>query len=303
MTNAEGNLYAFPEELKSRPLLREIQDWSYLRRRRYAWATFEPRFERFTYRYSSLDSLDHAKDILIKSHLWLSAPADFNDPFDCKAHVINEENAAKRRLKLDQILRSNEPQLNGVQRKRRVTELMARPAEEWLKIYTRATLDETKFLGVTCFSDDPRNLLMWSHYAKNHTGVCYQFETLNDIDVFSRALPVKYTKAYPTLNAFSISSKSGEDSIRMLLTKFEDWQYEKERRIVAPQGARKSLPFQPSALSGVILGAQISKDSCTEIETLVDERLRFNLPPIRIFKAIQHASAYRLTIHRRKAAS
>ena len=31
--------------------------------------------------------------------------------------------------------------------------------------------------GVCCFSEHPNNILMWSHYAKNHQGICLGFDT------------------------------------------------------------------------------------------------------------------------------
>ena len=65
---------------------------------------------------------------------------------------------------------------------------------------------------IACFSDSYRNSSMWSHYAGNHEGICFQFKT-NDQKHFNvlkhkglkspYALhPLKYKKNHPELNFF-----------------------------------------------------------------------------------------------------
>lgn len=294
-----NDFYEFPEGLEASEFLLGIEKLPYRVRRTYCWENLEPRIERFTYKYSSLNplseiSIDRSRDILVHSRIWLSSPEDFNDPFDCQAQISDEPSATKRRKKVDQLLRKFEPNLNGSQRKRRVDQMMTRPAAEWFKVIKASLQEETKSLGVTCFSDDPRGLLMWSHYSANHTGLCYQFETLNDPALFGRALPIQYTRTYPTLNPFTYGD---DESIRMLLTKYEDWKYEKERRVIAPGGARKFMQIAPASLSGVVLGTRIRESTLQKLREILNERKTNGLPDVRIFKAKQHASSYRLTLH------
>lgn len=305
MSTATHKTYVFPSELASNDLLRQVQSLPYRERRRYAWHNFSPKFERFTYRYSFFDSnnqasVARAEDVLLRSQLWLSAPQDFNDPFDCQAEMIEEKNALKRRIKVDQILRRFEPNLSGLKRKRRVDQLMTRAPSEWFETISKVIQDDVRSLGVVCFSDNPRSLLMWSHYARNHTGICYQYESLNDLNLFVRAMQVEYTKIYPTFNAFTYRD---DDSIKMLLTKYKDWEYEKERRIVAPGGAHRYLSFSPSALTGVILGARTTDSEISALLEIIKAREAQELPRIRVFQIRQHRSSYRLTIHRKIVAS
>lgn len=195
------------------------------------------------------------------------------------------------------MIRVFKPALNRHQRKTEIDSLISRSQSEWATIAESAISEEIAKVGVTCFSDDPHNLLMWSHYSREHTGICFQFEVLRDAEVFARTLEVLYTKTYPTINFFTFDNT--KDVMRMVLAKFEDWQYESERRIVAPKGAHKWLRFNPEALSGIILGARISARSEEALRVLLHERQHAGLPPLKLYSAEQHTSAYMLKIYKK----
>ena len=100
--------------------------------------------------------------------------------------------------------------------------------------------------GVACFSEDPRNRLMWAHYADRFRGLVIGFNTLN---AFFRDVPLKrvvYTGQrviFPHLSSERCSPQkkrrnsdrrfvnllSGMDGL--LLTKHPDFKYEKEWRL------------------------------------------------------------------------
>lgn len=45
--------------------------------------------------------------------------------------------------------------------------------------------------GVTCFSKDSMSIPMWSHYAYNHEGVCFEFELSVASNDFCNMLSIK----------------------------------------------------------------------------------------------------------------
>jgi len=52
-------------------------------------------------------------------------------------------------------------------------------------------------LGIACFSEDVRSILMWSHYAENHTGFCLEYPVINinqlsDYQNYHGLYPVQY---------------------------------------------------------------------------------------------------------------
>jgi hypothetical protein len=76
---------------------------------------------------------------------------------------------------------------------------------------------------VYCPGPDVGNLLMWSHYADNHKGVCLEFSLRNA--VMCGALRCEYTREFPPMKAYS---EDEADCLRILLAKADVWSYERE---------------------------------------------------------------------------
>ncbi len=107
-------------------------------------------------------------------------------------------------------------------------------------------------LCVCCFSKNMNEILMWSHYADNHRGVCIEYEITDEEVIKGRLIEVKYN------NELSIFDKiermpSGHLSLntttngKFLITKFKNWSYEEELRtyIISdePTSNGKEQPF------------------------------------------------------------
>src|ERR1035438_6627432 len=63
------------------------------------------------------------------------------------------------------------------------------------------------------------SILMWSHYARNHTGVCLEFRV--DDSLFGHALKVDYLENYPSFTP----QDANIDPTSMILAKAKDWAY------------------------------------------------------------------------------
>lgn len=100
-------------------------------------------------------------------------------------------------------------------------------------------------LLICCFGKRNDSILMWSHYADCHKGVCIEFEPYNDIDITE----VKYSKKRAKLNIYSIIQIvlaydylqekvdiKNKNVVRRLLKPFlvksKDWKYEEEYRSI-----------------------------------------------------------------------
>src|ERR1043166_4849873 len=102
---------AIPNEELNRwqqQFLHRLERRGYRERRRYFWR-MSARFPRFFYKYVSIDqanptSVDQLRDLVVRSRFWLSAPVDFNDPFDFKITTTVEGTAAERRRRWKNIL-------------------------------------------------------------------------------------------------------------------------------------------------------------------------------------------------------
>ena len=55
-------------------------------------------------------------------------------------------------------------------------------------------------VGVFSLSEDPTNMLMWSHYGSNHEGIAIDFEENGKLKNEEYCLPVKYEKNLPKVD-------------------------------------------------------------------------------------------------------
>ncbi len=146
--------------------------------------------------------------------------------------------------------------------------------------------------GIFCLSTDPRNILMWSHYGQHHKGIALQFEYARDPVNFSYVLPINYSNRYPAINYFA----GREDYSTLVLRKYCDWAYEKEWRLVKNENAETYHSFCHEALTGVILGCSANGPIVDRIREMIAERERIGLGRIKIYRANQHESEYKLDI-------
>lgn len=272
-----------------------VQNLPYFERRlEIARKSKPPRLSRFLYKYKSLDeanptSTDRLRDLLVRSRLWLSSPVDFNDPFDMSAKIVANATGEERLERVKAILEARG--FSYKERERRRKALMRAPIAKLESALGEIYSKNVAEVGVFSFAGDEKSILMWSHYAKDHTGVCIQFERARDFKTFSGAISVEYSSEYPEINwvkDFRESLSTG------LLRKHEGWSYEKESRIVVTGGAHTYISFDPKAIVGVILGCRSTDGRHEIMESLLKDRQSANLPPVRLYGVQKHKSKYRL---------
>lgn len=89
-------------------------------------------------------------------------------------------------------------------------------------------------MRVLCLSQNNDNLLMWSHYSFNHTGIVIGIN--NYFYYFKDAMPVPYSRTIPKIDGvlfdeLTLDTKEALEEFRRLLqTKSTDWKYESEWR-------------------------------------------------------------------------
>lgn len=255
-----------------------------------------PKFPRFLYKYRTVDasqdeSVDRLRDILVRGRIWFSAPTAFNDPFDMAANIRVDGTAKARRERIAKSLSSQGKTWMAV--RSQTNELMAKPIAHLQASIQMAHEAQKQMLGIYSVSEDPRGILMWSHYAANHTGVCLQFSPQHDPSTFAPALPVDYAEDYPVVDWIR---NFQEELARSLLRKHIDWKYERERRIVVPGLANRLHSYRPSALTGVILGCRSDSETKAAVLSLLSERIDAGHPPVCLYQAVQHTTMYRLAV-------
>jgi hypothetical protein len=120
--------------------------------------------------------------------------------------------------------------------------------------------DKLEPCGVLCLSTaDCDMILMFSHYADRHRGVCLQFE-IDDDDTIDAIAPlngreVDYLDTIPLFEDPSSAHLT-------LLAKYKKWEYEKEYRVfqkVKSDGDR-IVKYKLGQLRGAIFGMHMSSD-------------------------------------------
>lgn len=97
---------------------------------------------------------------------------------------------------------------------------------------------------VLCVSEKNDNVVMWSHYADSHAGVCIRLQCIEEIDnTLLLAKPVNYEKSFPPFPSLQehVKHLTGEVPIkfsellyRVPYIKHEHWGYENEWRVHVP---------------------------------------------------------------------
>lgn len=212
---------------------------------------------RYVYKYMSLDC---AMLILENSSLKFPSPREFNDPFDCKANLIMDSSVYDIFIFL---FRLYYPIYSIQELYIKAAEIHRNPT---LKYFTCvSSLDSViKKLGVCCFSKINNQILMWSHYADKHTGVCLKFDLCQDFEFFTPLVVVTYGTKFLNYNCITESYRI----IEHVCKKSVDWEYEQEVRVVKTNGVGIHR-FKKEALSEVIFGCCCLPKKRAEIQRIV----------------------------------
>ena len=251
------------------------------------------KYPRFLYKFRRLQTaadIKHLREIIVRSELWLSSPEKFNDPFDVSAKFVFDATVEERRQRVRDVLKEQGKKFHEIERL--LPEFMRKFDEENLVDRLRKT---NKEIGVCAFAGDPRNILMWSHYASNHEGLCLVFEIARDPKTFTEALPVEYSVDYPVLNWFR-DFEQDSDTLRIVRRKHKGWEYEKEWRIIELTKANTHIKFLPRAFRAIIMGCCVKESTLENLKILLAERTAVHLPTITIYRASRHDSRYKLII-------
>jgi hypothetical protein len=204
-----------------------------------------------------------------ESKLYLASPLDFNDPFDALPNVILEGSSHKQRAYFRRLTRTYKPELSRPDRIKFAASLMNLPPEKKLTHLRQGLVDTARDMAVCSFAESLDEVLMWSHYAANHTGICLRFGTANSFFRSSLPLQITYSDKRPAYNAVDPGPPAG--LIDLLLTKANFWSYEKEWRLVETKGSG-TRSFPPTALEAIYFGCRTTEEHKRAIRVWIVER-------------------------------
>ena len=253
--------------------------------------------DEFYYLYRHLPLGKNALNTISEQTIYLTPPSKFNDPFDCVVKVT--EGFLPKKDEFKEMCEKN----YGSMSDKKLEELyktmwdsstsLIRSGEYWL--------DLLKVVGVTCFNDNPLNILMWSHYAGYHTGFMIEFKFPKKPNITSVFLnnyppmPVIYQDRFPIIDG----SEKDDVILKAFLQKSECWAYEKEWRIFSNdiQDDKErivKIPFE--FFSSVIKGAKFDKSQANLVDEAIQIFNKFSSSPITLYEASLLEDQYKLTV-------
>tara|TARA_B100000953_G_scaffold249560_1_gene212028 strand:- start:265 stop:1080 length:816 start_codon:yes stop_codon:yes gene_type:complete len=195
--------------------------------------SFDP--NRYLFQYNTYDNLEYyLKNLTVGA----SSLYDFNDIFErmFKIRLFQKSDSVEQHLRSVLLQASN----GKSDHKRLVTTI-----EDYLKEFK-----------ISCFSKNPLEPLMWSHYADKHHGICLVFDRNQFLDSSIKGGNVNYSNLIPNQAFFqgrTTQAEMGEIVYNIIHTKSLHWRYEQEFRYSKLQKERY-FSFNPKSLKGIILG-------------------------------------------------
>lgn len=157
--------------------------------------------------------------------------------------------------------------------------------------------NHTSGIGVCCFSRDPTSLLMWSHYAKTHSGFVMGFDGEHDFfrerelpeNCFPNRRDIRYVTARPRIPLSQLTSVASISEV--LFTKPAEWSYESEVRQIHPINKGQRCSFPLDALKEVVVGFNCSKELAMKAHGEVSKRA----PHVRWYLSMLEPNTFKLT--------
>jgi len=212
---------------------------------------------KYLYKYRSLHTKkdrEHTLRILSHNEIYFTKCKEFNDPFDCNLHISVHGDCNTHKVKLRQL----NPDLSDEELiSQTLKDLQPKNIKKCELRINNEIRRINKNIGIFSMSAKRDNLLMWSHYANFHKGICLEFKTINGKLFGCEILNVDYEKKYPNLSMYD--NPNFEWVKKYLTTKSLDWEYEEEWRIIYKKTGCQAFLSEDNELSGVILGSHISK--------------------------------------------
>jgi hypothetical protein len=210
-------------------------------------------------------TINYTEEIFKNHELFFSSPDGFNDPFDCGFCIPLYGDYAERVIAAQAFdsARRERPgwsiEKADEEAQKAASKIMKNHRHEASRQLERSlSRDSNDKAGILCLTEGCTDILLWSHYADRHKGVCLEFRTDVKDSIFARAHPVKYSGQYPRLNLQDlVENKAYRDAAEWMLTKSSVWSYEQEWRILDFEKGPGAKKFDPACLSAVILGCRI----------------------------------------------
>jgi len=205
------------------------------------------------YKYADFDT--GIDNILLEKTLKFSHPSIFNDPFDCNEKLLKVVTPKIELQRLFEQVKLKVP----VEFHKELWKNMNDP--EKVEEFNKSEKDKSL---ISCFSELNDEVLMWSHYAEKHTGICIGFNFPHSYEDKFILCPIKYV---PKLEPLDGECSLSRVILYWLTTKSERWTYEKEIRAITKSTLNTEyeiLKYEEKFIKEVIFGCNVKNEKINE---------------------------------------
>lgn len=252
--------------------------------------------------YKYRNTREFTETIFVSNEVYFASPEKFNDPFDGGFRILcdGEQNQWVSESQALRVIREEHPEWKPEEQAEAVRQAVAiihtDRREDLRRIFeTKLANDTNHIAGVLSLSAQNDNILMWSHYADKHKGICIEFRTDIVHSPFARAMPVVYDDEYPRFDLHEVvMNEELRSSAAWMLTKSPLWEYEKEWRVLDFEMGNGVQAFPAECISGVVLGCRTPANERRKVERWVASLSH----DVALYEAKQSRTHFRLSIDR-----
>lgn len=239
----------------------------------------------YKFRALTPSSINFVERIFTENELYFARPSEFNDPFDCKPKLSLDATKGEFVAYLDNIFKRRLPHLSSKSRRNTIAAIYKdrsknHKSQQSMDIYTQAARAKVETAGICSFAEHPNHVLMWSHYAGCHKGICIRFKASSVTPFFGYAQKVAYQQMLPVVNIIKDSYE--EQMAKTILVKASFWEYEREWRIVEHEKGPGVHKFPSELLDGVILGLKTSVEDRERVVSWINNQKHH----VEVFQAV-----------------
>ena len=220
------------------------------------------------YKYRAFNEL--SLQSLINEIAWFSKPELFNDPFDCGIYVDEGKIEESIRAAVEIAYEKSGNDKSQIPENDLTVKENDKVAFNRFRESVYSLIQSSGVFSLSAVNND---ILMWGHYADSHKGFCIEYLRDGENILGKQADPVIYQNELPSLSVQDVTSHgAGVDSL--FFTKSSHWSYEKEWRVISPEG-NKALQF-PCPIKSIIFGMKMNEQNRYTIKQILkDRRVQF----------------------------
>ena len=254
------------------------------------------------YKYLVPDRLD----VLRNARIRYSQPPVFNDPFESRPHIVGMPPMDL----MEKVSRIEQERIGFDEETRQSVLKISRDPERARQVYGMMLNFMTGTIGVLSLTEKCDNLLMWAHYAFEHTGFVLGFDTTHEYwNHFDDKKPrtgvlrkLNYSEKRPTLQHMAEMTL-----IDIYFSKSLEWAYEQEWRVfktldratqILNEQAKYPVylfDFPRESVSEIVIGCRATDDFQKSVVELV--RATPEYAKTRVLRAEIDDAEFKLIFH------